>query len=133
VPKQIAPDGKQPLELARTKPYGYCLFNLEVLAALAHTLSTPNDNLWTYKTPESGSVADAFAFMLPYMMDKATWPFPRDVEYWNDWPVRQSSLLFAGKALATPKAIALWHRLNADPVVPEIIRNFPIRQPRLWL
>ena len=133
VPKQIATDGKQPLELARTKPYGYCLFNLEVLAALAHTLSTPNDNLWTYKTPESGSVADAFAFMLPYMLDKETWPFPRDVEYWNDWPVRQSSLLFAGKALATPKAIALWHSLNADPVVPEIIRNFPIRQPRLWL
>jgi Alginate lyase len=133
VPKQIAPDGKLPLELARTKPFGYCLFNLEVLAALAHLLSTPNDNLWTFKTAQSGSVADVFAFMLPYIMDKSTWTFPRDVEHWNDWPVRHSSLLFAGRALGEPRAIALWQRLNPDPVIPEVIRNFPIRQPRLWL
>ncbi|WP_313586168.1 alginate lyase family protein [Aquidulcibacter sp.] len=133
IPKQIAPDGKQPLEMARTKPYGYCLFNLEVLAALAHVLSTPSDDLWRHKTPQSGSVADAFFFMLPYILDKASWSFGRDVEYWNDWPVRQSSLLFAGRALNEPKAIALWRRLNPDPVTPEVIRNFPIRQPRLWL
>jgi hypothetical protein len=133
IAKQIAPDGRQPLELARTKPYGYCLFNLEVLAALAHVLSTPSDNLWTLKTPESGSVADAFAFMLPFMRDKSRWPFPRDVEYWNEWPVRQSSLLFAGKALGNQEAILLWQRLNPDPTIPEVIRNFPIRQPRLWI
>jgi hypothetical protein len=133
IPKQIAPDGKQPLEMARTKPYGYCLFNLEVLAALAHVLSTHGDDLWRHKTPQSGSVADAFSFMLPYMLDKKSWSFGQDVEYWNAWPVRQSSLLFAGRALNEPKAIALWQRLNPDPTIPEVIRNFPIRQPRLWL
>jgi Alginate lyase len=132
VPKQIAIDGKLPLELARTKPFGYCLFNLEVMATLAHLLSTPADNLWTFKTASSGSVADAFVFMLPFMADKSKWPFARDVEYWDKWPVRQASLLFAGLALPRPSALELWARLDPDPTPPEVIRNFPIRQPRLW-
>jgi Alginate lyase len=132
VPKQIAIDGKLPLELARTKPFGYCLFNLEVMATLAHLLSTPADNLWTFKTASSGSVADAFDFMTPFMADKSKWLFARDVEYWDKWPVRQASLLFAGLALPRPSALDLWARLDPDPTTPEVIRNFPIRQPRLW-
>jgi hypothetical protein len=132
VPKQIAIDGKLPLELARTKPFGYCLFNLEVMATLAHLLSTPVDNLWTFKTASCGSVADAFDFMVPFMADKSKWPFARDVEYWDKWPVRQASLLFAGLALPRPSALELWARLDPDPTTPKVIRNYPIRQPRLW-
>jgi hypothetical protein len=26
----------------------------------------------------------------------------------------------------------LWARLNPDPSDPEIIRNYPVRQPLLW-
>ena len=40
VPDQIAPDGSLPLELARTKPYSYCLFDLDVLSTICQTLST---------------------------------------------------------------------------------------------
>jgi hypothetical protein len=29
--------------------------------------------------------------------------------------------------------VALWKTLNPDPVVPEVIRNFPVRQPLLWM
>ena len=29
--------------------------------------------------------------------------------------------------------IALWKTLNPDPAVPEVIRNFPVRQPLLWM
>jgi hypothetical protein len=29
--------------------------------------------------------------------------------------------------------IALWKTLNPDPTVPEVIRNFPVRQPLLWM
>jgi hypothetical protein len=28
--------------------------------------------------------------------------------------------------------LTLWRSLEPDPTVPEIIRNFPIRQPLLW-
>ena len=38
-----------------------------------------------------------------------------------------------GLALNKPEYIDLWHRLNPDPTVEETIRNYPIRQPALWI
>ncbi len=133
IPGQIAADGSQPLELARTKPYGYCLFNLDVLATCAHVLSTPADDLWTYKGEAGGSIANALAWIAPFIADKSAWPKPPDVEAWAGWPVRQPSLLFGGLALGRRDYLALWARLDPDPSDPEIVRNFPVRQPVLWL
>jgi hypothetical protein len=133
VPGQIAVDGGQPLELARTKPYGYCLFNLDVLAASAFVLSTPSQDLWRYKGAGGGSIADALAYMAPFIADKSSWTRPPDVEAFAGWPVRHPSLLFGGLSLARPDYLAIWGRLNPDPTENEIIRNYPIRQPVLWL
>jgi hypothetical protein len=55
------------------------------------------------------------------------------VEYFDDLPNRQSSLLFAGLAYREPRYIELWRKLSPDPKTAEIVRNFPIRQPLLWL
>lgn len=132
IPGQIAPDGSQPLELARTKPYGYCLFNLDVLAASAHVLSTPGEDLWRYKGATGGSIADALAYMAPFIADKASWTRPPDVEAFAGWPVRQPSLLFGGLALDRADYLAIWRKLDPDPTENEIIRNYPIRQPVLW-
>lgn len=133
VPNQIAPDGSFPQELRRTKPYGYCIFNLDVMAMVCQILSTPEDNLFRFDVPDGRGYAKAIAFMFPFLKDKNSWPYRHDVEYWNDWPVRQPSLLFASIALDHPEYIRLWRRLNPDPTVPEIIRNFPVRQPVLWV
>lgn len=133
VPGQIAADGSQPLELVRTKPYGYCLFNLDVLAASAHVLSTPGEDLWRYKGATGGSIADALAYMAPFIADKASWTRPPDVEAFAGWPVRQPSLLFGGLALDRPDYLQTWRRLDPNPTENEIIRNYPIRQPVLWL
>ncbi len=130
---QIAADGRQPRELARTKPYGYSLFNLDVLATAAQLLATPDRPLWRERSGSSGSITDAVAFMAPFIADRARWPFARDVEHFDDWPVRHPSLLFAGLALGRSDWIALWRRLDPDPAAAEIIRNYPIRQPLLWL
>ena len=73
------------------------------------------------------------AFMFPFIADKKTWPYTHDVEYFKDWPVRQPSLLFAGISLSKPKYFPVWNKLNPDPTVEEIIRNYPIRQPLLWV
>jgi Alginate lyase len=129
---QIAADGQQPLELARTKPFGYCLFNLDVLAGVARLLSTPSDDLWRYRGTDGGSLEAALAYMAPFIADKTRWPHARDITYWDDWPVRHPALLFGGQALGRADYLALWRTLDADPKVPEIIRNFPIRQPLLW-
>lgn len=132
VPNQIAADGSFPLELARTKPYGYCIFNLDVMSIACRILSTTED-LFAFTSPEGRSFAKAVAFMFPFIADKSKWPYEHDVEYWDDWPVRQPSLLFAGIALDRPEYFPMWRRLNPDPTIPEIIRNYPIRQPLLWV
>ena len=53
-------------------------------------------------------------------------------QHFDELPVRQPSLLFGGEALEQPAWVDLWRRLDADPESPEVIRNFPIRQPLLW-
>jgi len=133
VPNQVAPDGSFPEELRRTKPYGYSLFNLEAMAGVAQTLSTTADNLWTFEGPEGRGLARAMAYMVPYIRDKKAWPKPPDVMYDAEWPMRQASLLFGGLALAQPDYVALWKTLPADSNVEEVIRNFFIRQPVLWI
>jgi hypothetical protein len=130
---QIAPDGRQPLELARTKPFGYSLFNLDVLATSALVLSTPREDLWRFQPAGAGSIAKALAFMAPFVADKRRWSYPPDVEQFNGWPVRQPSLLFGGLALAKPDYLALWRSLDPEPRAAEVIRNYPVRQPLLWL
>jgi hypothetical protein len=133
VPNQIANDGSFPLELRRTKPYGYCIFNLDAMATVCEILSTPDDNLFSFALPDGRGFAKAMAFMFPFIADKGRWPYKHDVEYFRDWPVRQPSLLFAGVALSRPGYFKVWRRLNPDPTVEEIVRNYPIRQPVLWV
>ena len=130
--EQMAPDGSFPRELARTKPYGYSLFNLEAMAAICQILSTPEDDLWTFELPDGRGMRKAMAYMVPYIRDKRTWPRPPDVMYHANWPMRQSSLLFAGVALKEPSYLELWSSLPPDSDVEEVVRNFFIRQPLLW-
>src|ERR1039458_10197568 len=132
IPNQEGGDGSFPLELARTKPYGYSLFNLDAMAILVQTLSTREDNLWTWQLPDGRGMASAMAWMYPFIADKKGWPKPPDVMYDNEWPVRQPCLVFAGVALDKPEYIALWRKLEADPTVEEVLRNLPVRQPVLW-
>ena len=132
IPNQQAPDGSFPLELARTKPYGYSLFNLDAMAILVQTLSTTEDNLWTWQLPDGRGMAKAMAWMVPFIADKKSWPKPPDVMYDKEWPVRQPCLVFAGVALDQPEYVALWKKLEADPAVEEVLRNLPVRQPVLW-
>ena len=133
VPDQIADNGSFPLELRRTKPYGYCLFNLDVMSTVCQILSGPEDNLFAFSLPDGRGFAKAMAFMYPFIANKESWPYPHDVEYFQGWPVRQPSLLFAGISLSKPEYFALWRTLNPDPAVEEIVRNYPIRQPLLWV
>jgi hypothetical protein len=136
MPEQIAPDGSFPLELARTKPYSYSLFDLDVLAIVCQIASAPDDspnNLWQFQLPNGDRFKKAVDFMFPFIQEKSKWPYAHDVEYFDDLPNRQPSLLFAGLAYREPKYIALWRTLNPDPKTAEIIRNFPVRQPLLWV
>jgi len=136
LPTQLAPDGSFPLELARTKPYNYSLFNLDMLAIVCRIASDTNiasENLWQFTLPNGERFKKAVDFMYPFIKDKKRWPYKPDVEYFDELPNRQPSLLFAGLAYREPKYIALWRTLPPDPKTAEILRNFPIRQPLLWV
>ena len=133
VPNQIAADGSFPQELRRTKPYGYSLFNLEAMATICQLLSTPADNLWFFTPSVGGGLRRAMEYMYPFMKNKQKWPLPKDVMYGDEWPMRQSSLLFAGRAFGNHDYLSLWTRLRADSTVEEVNRNFFIRQPVLWV
>jgi hypothetical protein len=133
VPNQVAADGSFPQEMRRTKPYGYALFNLDAMATICQLLSSPEDNLWTFELPDGRGVRKAMLFMAPYIRVKKNWPLPPDVMYDEEWPMRQSSLLFAGLAYDKRDYIDLWKTLKADSTVEEVVRNFFIRQPTLWV
>ena len=129
----MAADGSFPEELRRTKPYGYSLFNLEAMATVCQILSTRADSLWTFELPDGRGMRRAMAFMAPFIRDKHAWPHPPDVMYDRDWPMRQESLLFAGIALGRPDYVQLWEGLPADSSVEEVVRNYFVRQPLLWI
>jgi hypothetical protein len=136
LPDQLAPDGSLPLELARTKPYSYSLFDLDILSVVCQIASTSSDDLWHFHAPNRDkydTYQKAVDFYFPFISDKSKWPFAKDVEYFDDLPNRQPSLLFAGIAYNQPQYIALWKKLSPDPKTAEIVRNFPIRQPLLWV
>jgi hypothetical protein len=133
LPDQVEADGRFPLELGRTKPYCYSLFNLDVMGIAAHILSTPNQDLWVAENAKGGSLKKAMAFHYPFIADKSKWPFKPDVMYFDLFPVRMPALLFGGVALKEPRYIDLWKRLDGDPTHDEVIRNFSARQPVLWV
>lgn len=153
LPSQMLADGSFPEELRRTKPYGYAIFNLDVMTALAVVCSTPAENLLTWSLPDGRNLVQGVAWIAPYLADKNAWlksvhkakPGPNgaavisdelvkpDVMYWDNWPVRQPALIFGALAAGREDWLAIWQKLDPDPQVEEIRRNFPIRQPVLWV
>ena len=133
LPDQMAEDGSFPRELKRTKPYGYALFNADAMATVCQILSTKDDNLWAFQTPDGKSMRKGVAWIHPYIADKSNWPYKQDVMYWEQWPVRSPVLLFGGLAYDEQKYLDTWKTLEANPTNEEVLRNLPIREPVLWV
>ncbi len=131
--RQMASDGSFPLELDRTKPYGYSLFNLDAMAALCHILSTESDDMWTYTTTDGKNMKLGLDFISPYIVDKDSWPYQQDVMYWDEWPVAHPAMLFGWLEFGDAGYQNLWENNNHFPENEEVIRNLPIRNPILWL
>lgn len=133
IPDQMADDGSFPQELARTKPYGYSLFNLDAMATICQILSDDKDNLWDYTTPDGRNMRKAVEFMCPYIADKSAWELPADVMYWEEWPVAQPALIFAWNHWKDDKYFELWNKYEHFPVNDEVVRNLPVRNPIIWI
>ncbi len=130
---QLKSDGTFPKELHRTKPYSYCAFVLDNFITLCYLLSTPDDNLWAFRSPEGSCCRKALDFMMPYLVDKASWPYPPDIMHFEAFPVRYSFLVFAGLMLGDERCLALYRRLPLHSDDEEARRNMAIQYPMLWV
>lgn len=133
LPNQMADNGSFSRELKRTKPYGYSLFNIDAFCNVVQILSTPENNLWEFELPDGRSLKKGMQFIFPFIDEKSKWPYAHDIYIWDQWPVRQSSLLFAGLAYNKSQYIDTYLKLNMDPTHPEVIRNLPVRHPVIWI
>ncbi len=133
LPNQMEANGSFPRELARTKPYSYSIFNFDVMAGLCQSLKGLAPDPPAFQLADGRGLCKAAEFIYPYIKDKGAWKWAKDVEHFDALPVRSPGLLFSGIACHEPKYFDLWKRLNPDPTDKEIIRNYPIRQPLLWV
>ncbi len=133
LPNQMAEDGSFPRETARTKPYGYSLFNLDAMATICQTLSTTTDNLWIFSVDNTKNMLKGIDFIFPYVVDKTSWPFVHDVMYWDEWPVAHPFLIFGALQTGNKEWLSAWSELEHFPETDEVIRNLPVRNPLLWI
>ena len=133
LPNQMAANGSFPLELERTKPYGYSLFNLDAMTTLCHLLTTSEENLWDYTTTDGRNIEKGIAWLFPFVKDKNSWKHQPDIMFWEEWPVAHPFLLFGSIHHYRKDYFQTWKKLEHFPTNEEVIRNLPIRHPLLWL
>ncbi|MEU5338443.1 alginate lyase family protein [Streptomyces asoensis] len=76
VAPQIAADGSQPQELARTRSWHYSAFDLVAYTRLAAIGDHVGADLWRYRGPDGQSLFKAVDYLLPAATGAAAWPHP---------------------------------------------------------
>jgi Alginate lyase len=95
---QIEPDGRQPLELARTRAWSYSVGNLDGLMQLARLGENVGVDLWNFKTPDGRGIKGALDFLLPYALAERHWTY----QQLGEWPPEMLHPLIRRAAIHYP-------------------------------
>jgi unsaturated chondroitin disaccharide hydrolase len=111
---QIQANGSQPLELVRTRPIHYSLFNLDPYSELAEMGRFLNIDLWNYVAPGGGNLRAALHWVAPYTDSTIKWVAPEQVPLSGEdfaLPLRRAANVLRDTQLAAALA-------NLDASVP---------------
>ena len=131
--RQISPDGRQPLEMLRSKSWDYSVMNLEGLMLLAEAGRSVDVDLWNYQTPDGRSIRAAFEYLLPFAAKERTWPGEQIQTFRGDkllslldpaivaWPDSSPKFRESGKKITEPDVTTLLRReLMNVPLTPPL-------------
>jgi len=123
---QIKADGRQPLELARTKALGYSTTSLTGLFELALLGENMGFNLWDYPSRDRSSLRSALESLIPFVSGEQKWPYEQVVEF----KTQEISplLVLASVKFGVPRYFELAKKI--DPQITERIEPFLFLQGR---
>ena len=75
IAKQVEPDGKQPLELARTLSWNYSTMNLGGFVELAELADNVGIDLWGFQAADGRGIRKAFDYLIPFADGKKKWEY----------------------------------------------------------
>jgi len=112
---QIEPDGKQPLELVRTKALGYSTFNLTHILDMCCITKTFNIDLFNVISPDGRSISKGFDYVSQFIGKPVSeFPYKQIV----DWEVVQDKLCLqlyrADKFAVTPRYKTFYVNKNCN-------------------
>ncbi|MEU9010304.1 alginate lyase family protein [Streptomyces sp. NPDC048479] len=108
---QIAADGSQPQELARTRSWHYSTFDLVAYTRLAAIGKHVGVSLWAYQGPQAQSLFKAVDYLLPAATGAAAWPHP-ELEFYR---YAASDVVHAAADAGDRQAKAAVPRLETPP------------------
>ncbi|SDK81758.1 Glycosyl Hydrolase Family 88 [Catalinimonas alkaloidigena] len=70
---QLAPDGSQPEELARTRSWDYSIMNLRAMLNMVYLADQVGVNLWSYETAQGSGIPAALRYLQPVARGEREW------------------------------------------------------------
>ena len=135
VARQVESDGRQPLELERTRAWSYSVMNLRGMMSLATLGEQVGVELWRYESKDGRSLRKAVDYLAPFALREKKWPH-QELGGWSPEGfavlARTAGLKFgdrryvelAGKfpLRATDRAVLLMPEVNLSSPGPESTR-----------